>query len=235
MKPFTLFKIPQATKKLGIDRWLDADFASVFDKQDPIPMSVYKIIIIGDSGVGKSAIMRQLADEKFDAKAQSTIGVDFCYVNIKTPPARLQIWDTAGQERFKTITQAYYRGSDAIIIVFDVTRPETFGSVRRWVSEARERAGATTGVPAKYVLVGNKKDLDAGITFEMGKTLADELGMPYFETSAKDRDSVTRLFAGTAEFLAATAAKPAKSGTTTVPIRDPRNSQTPTSRPAACC
>ena len=170
-------------------------------------LPVFKITIIGDSGVGKSALMKQLATRTFDDSSSLTIGVDFCHTDV--PPARLQIWDTAGQERFRTVTRAYYRGSDAVLFVFDVTQKDTFAHIQRWVQEAQ----AATSRPGKvhYVLVGNKSDLvpaassstpaTAITTAEQGEALAKSLGMPYFQTSAKSYASVWALFEHVAEAL----------------------------------
>merc|ERR1719277_56930 len=99
---------------------------------------LFKICIIGQSGVGKTSILRRFIDDEFEDKQMSTIGVDFKvkYVDIGGKKVKLAFWDTAGQERFKTLTSSYYRGAQGIIFVYDVSEPETFENVRQWIQEA---------------------------------------------------------------------------------------------------
>jgi len=117
---------------------------------------LFKLVLIGDSGVGKSCLLLRFADDKFTNSYITTIGVDFRFktipVNNKT--IKLQIWDTAGQERFRTITSAYYRGADGIIIVYDVTDRESFNHIEEWVAEVNKYASTTTC----KLLIGNKCD-----------------------------------------------------------------------------
>jgi Ras-related protein Rab-1A len=133
-------------------------------------------------------------DDAFTESYISTIGVDFRFrtVKIEKKTTKLQIWDTAGQERFRTITSAYYRGADGIIMTFDVTSMESFDHVNDWLKEVNRYAAEGT----VKLLVGNKSDrtADRVVTHEQAKEFADELGIPYIETSAKSAKNVEEAF-----------------------------------------
>lgn len=133
-------------------------------------------------------------DDAFTESYISTIGVDFRFrtVKIENKTVKLQIWDTAGQERFRTITSAYYRGADGIIMVFDVTSLESFDHVNDWLKEVNRYAAEGT----VKLLVGNKSDrtADRVVTEEQAKEFADELGIPFIETSAKSSKNVEEAF-----------------------------------------
>ena len=118
---------------------------------------LFKLVIIGDSGVGKSCILLRFADDTFTENYYSTIGVDFRFkcVDIGERKCKLQIWDTAGQERFKTVTSAYYRGADGIIIVFDQTDRESFNNVQNWIDDISKYS---TEEPSK-IIIANKEDI----------------------------------------------------------------------------
>lgn len=135
-----------------------------------------------------------LQDDAFTESYISTIGVDFRFrtVKIDNKTIKLQIWDTAGQERFRTITSAYYRGADGIIMVFDVTSTESFDHVNDWLKEVNRYAAEGT----VKLLVGNKSDrtADRVVTEEQAKEFADELGIPFIETSAKSSKNVEEAF-----------------------------------------
>jgi Ras-related protein Rab-1A len=155
---------------------------------------LYKILIIGDSGVGKSSLMLRYVDETFSDSYVCTIGVDF---KIKTllvgeTLVKLQIWDTAGQDRFKAITASYYRGSHGIILVYDVTNPITFTHVETWLEEVN----STTGGKVTKLLVGNKCDLDQqrAVDYNTAKAWADNLKIPFIEASAKSAENVEKAF-----------------------------------------
>lgn len=155
--------------------------------------ALFKMIIVGDSGVGKSSLMLRKCDNIFLDTAISTIGVDFRYVTITVNDVsvKLQIWDTAGQERFKTITQAYYRSSDGMLVVYDVSNKTTFLNVARWIDEAKKRADR----PMIIVLIGNKCDSDKRqVPYEEGKKYADSHNMLFIETSAKSGINVDDAF-----------------------------------------
>ena len=153
---------------------------------------LFKIVIIGDSGVGKSSLLLRFADDQFPESYISTIGVDFRFrtIAIDSKVVKLQIWDTAGQERFRTITSAYYRGADGIIIVYDVTNPESFDHVEEWLSEINEFATQNTS----KLLVGNKADLEAQVDHDTALRFANKLGIPFLETSAKTATNVEAAF-----------------------------------------
>jgi len=159
---------------------------------------LFKLLLIGDSGVGKSCLLLRFADDTYSDVVINTIGVDFKIRTVKLDGkvVKLQIWDTAGQERFRTITSAYYRGANGIIVVYDVTDPETFASVRRWLEEIDRFAG-TQGVCK--LLVGNKADLsNRKVEYGVAKEFADKRNIPFIETSAKTAMNVEELFMGLA-------------------------------------
>lgn len=155
---------------------------------------LFKLVLIGDSGVGKSCLLLRFADDAFTESYISTIGVDFRFrtVKIEKKTVKLQIWDTAGQERFRTITSAYYRGADGIIMVFDVTSTESFDHVNDWLKEVNRYAAEGT----VKLLVGNKCDrtADRVVTEEQAKEFANDLGIAYIETSAKSAKNVEEAF-----------------------------------------
>jgi len=155
---------------------------------------LFKLVLIGDSGVGKSCLLLRFADDSFTDSYISTIGVDFRFrtVNIDMKTVKLQIWDTAGQERFRTITSAYYRGAHGIIMVYDVTNYESFEHVEEWLNEVNRHASEST----LKLLVGNKADLqdDKKVRSEEAKKFADTLGISFLETSAKNATNVEAAF-----------------------------------------
>lgn len=155
---------------------------------------LFKLLLIGDSGVGKSCLLLRFADDTYTDSYISTIGVDFKIktINLDSQVIKLQIWDTAGQERFKTITSSYYRGAHGIIIVYDVTDPESFNNVRNWMQEIDKYAMENVN----KLLVGNKCDLVAkkAVSYDEGKDLADSYGIRFIETSAKSSHNVESAF-----------------------------------------
>merc|ERR1719397_1187443 len=140
---------------------------------------LFKLLLIGDSGVGKSCLLLRFADDTYTESYISTIGVDFKFrtIELDGKTIKLQIWDTAGQERFRTITSSYYRGAHGIIVVYDVTDQESFNNV-------------------KQLLVGNKCDLTNKkvVDYTSAKEYADQLGIPFLETSAKNATNVEQAF-----------------------------------------
>lgn len=156
---------------------------------------LFKVLLIGDSGVGKSCLLLRFADDTYTDAFISTIGVDFKIRTVELEggrTAKLQIWDTAGQERFRTITSSYYRGAHGIIVVYDVTDAESFANVRSWLQEIGRYAA--DGVCT--LLVGSKSDMASArqVEYAAGKALADDLGVPFVETSAKDATNVEEAF-----------------------------------------
>ena len=155
--------------------------------------SIMKILLIGDSGVGKSCLLVRFVEDKFSPSFITTIGIDFKIktVDINGKKIKLQLWDTAGQERFRTITTAYYRGAMGIILVYDVTDERTLANVKQWFKTVNDHASDD----AQLLLVGNKSDMDTRvISYEQGEALAQELGLPFIESSAKDDSNVNEIF-----------------------------------------
>mmetsp|Transcript_27371 Transcript_27371/g.68668 ORF Transcript_27371/g.68668 Transcript_27371/m.68668 type:complete len:203 (+) Transcript_27371:172-780(+) len=171
---------------------------------------LFKLLLIGDSGVGKSCLLLRFADDTYTESHISTIGVDFKIrtIELEEKTIKLQIWDTAGQERFRTITSSYYRGAHGIIIVYDVTDQETFDNVKTWLQEI-ERFGSDS---VTKLLVGNKNDMEKEkvVSTEVAKEFADSLGIKFLETSAKTSQNVEAAFlAMAAEIKHSTAFQPA--------------------------
>jgi len=152
---------------------------------------VFKVLLIGDSGVGKSSILMRFTDDKFEETVVSTIGVDSKPKTVEVDGSRvkLNIWDTAGQERMGFLTSSYYRGAQGIIIVFDITSSDSYSSIQNWLGEIDRYAYEA----AVKILVGNKLDLASSrtVTTEKAKAYAKDLGIEYIETSAKDGTNVT--------------------------------------------
>ncbi|KAI3378543.1 hypothetical protein SNEBB_003421 [Seison nebaliae] len=161
----------------------------------------FKLLLIGDSGVGKSCLLLRFCDDVYTSSYISTIGVDFKIrtLNLDDKNAKLQIWDTAGQERFRTITSSYYRGAQGIIIVYDVTDMETFNNVRQWLTEIDRYASENV----LKLLVGNKSDLTDKkvVDYETASKYAEHLHIPFLETSAKDSTNVEQAFQRMAELI----------------------------------
>ncbi|KAG9298743.1 hypothetical protein G9A89_012811 [Geosiphon pyriformis] len=150
---------------------------------------LFKLLLIGDSGVGKSCLLLRFADDTYTESYISTIGVDF---KIRTIELEGKTWDTAGQERFRTITSSYYRGAHGIIVVYDVTDQDTFANVKQWLQEIDRYA--CEGV--NKLLVGNKSDLTNKkvVDYTAAKEFADGLSIPFLETSAKNATNVESAF-----------------------------------------
>ena len=155
---------------------------------------LFKIIIIGDSGIGKSAVLFRFADDIYNNNYISTIGVDFkiktIFVNSKI--IKLQIWDTAGQERFRTITTSYYRGAHIIFMCYDITDRQSFQNLEMWYDEVKKYAGSNIQI----VICGTKMDLTAKreVSYEEGKEYANDHGFNFYETSSKENTNVDILF-----------------------------------------
>lgn len=153
-----------------------------------------KLLLIGDSGVGKSCCLLRFSEDSFTPSFITTIGIDFKIrtIELDGKKVKLQIWDTAGQERFRTITTAYYRGAMGILLVYDVTDERSFNNIRTWFSNVEQHA--TEGV--NKILIGNKCDWEEkrAVSTEQGQALADELGIPFMEVSAKSNINVEKAF-----------------------------------------
>lgn len=155
---------------------------------------LFKLLLIGDSGVGKTCVLFRFAEDAFNSTFISTIGIDFKIRTIEMDgkKIKLQIWDTAGQERFRTITTAYYRGAMGIMLVYDITNEKSFDNIKNWIRNIEEHA---TSDVEKMVL-GNKCDMNdrRQISKERGEQLAIEYGIKFMETSAKASINVEEAF-----------------------------------------
>ncbi|KAL3616019.1 Ras-related protein RABA5c [Castilleja foliolosa] len=155
---------------------------------------LFKVVVIGDSAVGKSNLLSRFARDEFDHNSKATIGVEFQtqVVLIDGKEIKAQVWDTAGQERFRAVTSAYYRGAVGALVVYDITRNPTFESVKRWLDELNTHCDTTVA----KMLVGNKCDLDniREVSVEDGKAFAEEEGLFFIETSALDSTNVREAF-----------------------------------------
>ncbi|OIR58845.1 MAG: GTPase Rab1/YPT1, small G protein superfamily [Amphiamblys sp. WSBS2006] len=155
---------------------------------------LFKLLLIGNSSVGKSCLLLRFADDTYTENYVSTIGVDFKIrtVEMDGKTIKLQLWDTAGQERFQTITSSYYRGAHGIIIVYDVTDPDSFKSVEKWIHEADRYASDNVA----KLIVGNKTDLfeKRAVESQTAKEFADARNIPLIETSAKNATNVENAF-----------------------------------------
>ena len=171
--------------------------------------ALYRVIIVGDSGTGKSSILIKLCDNKFRESYLATIGIDFKIRTfaVDNKKVKLQIWDTAGQERFHTITTSYYKGSNAVIVVFDLTNANSFNNISNWVAEAQQMAGQT-----KKYLIGTKSDIaeKRAVSFEDASNMAKEFKMNYFEVSSKTGSNIEEAFTLICTDLLKTVTSPAK-------------------------
>ncbi|KAJ6912313.1 ras-related protein RABA5a [Populus alba x Populus x berolinensis] len=166
-------------------------FYSEDDKADDY---LFKIVLIGDSAVGKSNLLARFARNEFYPSSKSTIGVEFQTqkMDINGKEIKAQIWDTAGQERFRAVTSAYYRGAVGALLVYDISRRQTFDSIGKWLNELHTHSDMNVVT----ILVGNKSDLkDAReVSTAEGKTLAEAQGLFFMETSALDSSNVAAAF-----------------------------------------
>lgn len=162
---------------------------------------LFKYIIIGDTGVGKSCLLLQFTDKRFQPVYDLTIGVEFGarMVTIDKKQIKLQIWDTAGQESFRSITRSYYRGAAGALLVYDVTRRDTYNHLASWLEDARQHASPNMVIS----LIGNKCDLETRreVKREEGEAFAREHGLLFMETSAKTGVHVEDAFTITANTI----------------------------------
>ncbi|KAL8128877.1 hypothetical protein V2J09_018032 [Rumex salicifolius] len=155
---------------------------------------LFKIVLVGDSAVGKSNLLARFARDEFYPNSKSTIGVEFQTqrMQIDGKEIKAQIWDTAGQERFRAVTSAYYRGAVGALLVYDVSRRQTFDSVGRWLNELNTHSDMNVVT----ILVGNKSDLNdvREVSTGEGKNIAEAQGLYFIETSALDSSNVAAAF-----------------------------------------
>ncbi|KAL5020377.1 hypothetical protein ScPMuIL_003269 [Solemya velum] len=155
---------------------------------------IWKIVLVGDSGVGKTNLLSRFTRNEFNAESKSTIGVEFATrdIVIKGKMVRAQIWDTAGQERYRAITSVYYRGAVGALVLYDIAKPMSFQNLEKWLNELREHADPY----ACIMIVGNKSDLThlRTIPQEEGRLLAEKNNFSFIETSALDATNVAEAF-----------------------------------------
>ncbi|KAI3760515.1 hypothetical protein L1987_50910 [Smallanthus sonchifolius] len=155
---------------------------------------LFKIVLIGDSGVGKSNILSRFTRNEFCLESKSTIGVEFATrtLQVDGKTIKAQIWDTAGQERYRAITSAYYRGAVGALLVYDITKSQTFDNIQRWLRELRDHADSNIVI----MMVGNKSDLShlRAVAEQDGQSLAEKEGLSFLETSALEAFNVEKAF-----------------------------------------
>jgi len=174
---------------------------------DPKGGDFQKVLVLGDSGVGKSCMIVRFMDDNFTASFLTTVGVDFRLkpVDVEGKKINLQVWDTAGQERFQSITTAYYRGTTGVLLLYDTTDESSFQNIRVWLRKLEEHAGSgdkdkdkdkEKAPKVSKILVGTKADMigDKVVDFTRAQSLAEEFGFPLFETSAKTGANITAAF-----------------------------------------
>ena len=164
---------------------------------------IFKVLLLGDSGTGKSSLILRYTDNTFNGSLVSSIGVDFKLVKkeVDGNVIKIQIWDTAGHERFRSITTSYYRGADCILIVYDISDRSSFEHITEWLKQIERNANSNV----LKILVGNKSDLseERKVSQEEAQKYANEHLMPYLETSAKDGTNTEQIFElATQKFLA---------------------------------
>ncbi|KAF8626365.1 hypothetical protein AX15_005016 [Amanita polypyramis BW_CC] len=155
---------------------------------------LFKVVLIGDSGVGKSNLLSRFTRNEFNLESKSTIGVEFATrsINLEGKVIKAQIWDTAGQERYRAITSAYYRGAVGALLVYDIAKHATYVNVTRWLKELRDHADSNIVI----MLVGNKSDLKhlRAVPTDEAKAFSTEQGLSFIETSALDASNVEGAF-----------------------------------------
>ena len=158
---------------------------------DDEEIPLYKILLLGDSTVGKTCFLLRFMEDSFIDLHMATIGLDY---KLKTMTleeqkiVKVQIWDTAGQDKFRAITRNYYKGASGIILIFDVTNIKSFENIKKWINEIKEEISENVSI----VLIGNKIDnvKERKITKEQGEKIANEIGTKFFETSAKTGEGI---------------------------------------------
>ena len=161
--------------------------------------NTFKILTLGESGVGKTAILRRYVENKFEKHHLATIGIDYQSktIKIKNKEIKLKIWDTAGQERYRNIASHAYKGADGIMLVYDITDEYSFSKITDWMEQINSNLSKNE---IGIVLIGNKSDIeDRFIDTEKGEEKAKEYGIQYFETSALNGNGINETFEGLAK------------------------------------
>ncbi|XP_051999349.1 RAB11a, member RAS oncogene family, like [Xyrauchen texanus] len=155
---------------------------------------LFKVVLIGDSGVGKSNLLSRFTRNEFNLESKSTIGVEFATrsIHVEGKTIKAQIWDTAGQERYRAITSAYYRGAVGALLVYDIAKHLTYENAERWLKELQDHADSNIVI----MLVGNKSDLRhlRAVPVDEAKAFAEKHGLSFLETSALDSSNVELAF-----------------------------------------
>ena len=156
---------------------------------------LYKILLLGDSSVGNTCFLMRYTDNTFQEIHMSTIGLDYKLKNVQLDDGKMvkiQIWDTAGQDRFRSITKNYYKGAHGIILIYDITNKKSFENVRTWINQIKEEVSEKVSI----ILVGNKIDDEEHrvVATEDGEKIAKELGLMFFECSAKSGVNIDSTF-----------------------------------------
>ncbi|XP_053128846.1 ras-related protein Rab-11A [Hemicordylus capensis] len=171
-----------------------AAIASMGGSRDDEYDYLFKVVLIGDSGVGKSNLLSRFTRNEFNLESKSTIGVEFATRSIQVDgkTIKAQIWDTAGQERYRAITSAYYRGAVGALLVYDIAKHLTYENVERWLKELRDHADSNIVI----MLVGNKSDLRhlRAVPTDEARAFAEKNGLSFIETSALDSTNVEAAF-----------------------------------------
>ena len=152
---------------------------------------LYKILLLGDSTVGKTCFLLRYVDDSFLDLHMATIGLDYRLKTLileEQKIVKIQLWDTAGQDKFRAITRNYYKGASGIILIFDVTNIKSYENIKKWINEIKEEISEKVSI----VLIGNKIDnvQERKISKEQGEKLANEIGIKFFETSAKTGEGI---------------------------------------------
>ena len=156
----------------------------------------FKILLLGDSSVGKTCFLKRYTDNTFQDAYLSTIGFDFKYKFVtleEGKTVKVQLWDTAGEERFRTIAKSYYKGAHGIVLIYDVTNRKTYDNIRKWMNQIKDDSSSNISI----ILVANKIDCEnefRQVTKEEGEVLAKNNNLPIFEASAKDNINVEESF-----------------------------------------
>ncbi len=161
---------------------------------------VYKILLLGDTSVGKTCFLLRYTDKIFEESHISTIGLDYRLKSMTLKNGKnikLQIWDTSGQERFRAITKNYYKQANGILLMYDITNEKSFSNIQNWITQIKEETSSNIVL----FIIGNKIDLEdqRKITYENGKNLAKQYQYPFFEASSKSAININEIFDNMAE------------------------------------
>ena len=167
-----------------------------------VPVSNYKIVVVGASGVGKTSLVQRLVDGTYSEEKQSTVGVEFKTYSVTTDleTAKFSIWDTAGQERFRSVSKAYFRGAAGGVLCFSIDNQTSFADLDAWLNDLQSLASPNAAI----LMIGNKCDLasERQVTQDEAKDFAERHGIEYLETSAKNGKNVSEAFVRLAKTLA---------------------------------